>query len=417
MSRIARDSRLETVEARKKLKQRHQPYWRTIHPGLSIGYRKGPRGWVWQVRYRKGTEYKFGTIGTADDIGNANNMEVMNYKQAHKLALNYADQHEAYVLTQNPIAGHYTVGQALDDYLEHFKLRGKSYMLTTNITRAHIRPTFEERVAERLTSREIEGWHERLASAPARIRGITKTRIIDPGDAEGMRKRKATANRILTILKAALNYAYERGNIKSADEWRRVKPFREVDAPKIRHLSEDDCARILNACSHDLRDLVMGALQTGCRFGELANMVIADYSPDSGTVTVQESKGGKPRHVPLTQDGRELFERLTTNKNVERPIFTRSDGNAWAKNHYTRPFRDACKRAGITPAVSFHILRHTYGSLLAARGVPLQVIATVMGHADTRMTERHYAHLIPSFVADTVRANLPSFTNKVNTCV
>ena len=39
--------------------------------------------------------------------------------------------------------------------------------------------------------------------------------------------------------------------------------------------------------------------------------------------------------------------------------------------------------------------------------VPLQVIAAALGHADTRITECHYAHLLPSYVADQIRANLP----------
>lgn len=68
---------------------------------------------------------------------------------------------------------------------------------------------------------------------------------------------------------------------------------------------------------------------------------------------------------------------------------------------------DACKRAKITPAISFHILRHTYGATLVMRGVPMAVIAEQLGHADTRMTEKHYAHLAPSYVATTIRAHFP----------
>jgi integrase len=68
---------------------------------------------------------------------------------------------------------------------------------------------------------------------------------------------------------------------------------------------------------------------------------------------------------------------------------------------------DACKHASIKPAVSFHVLRHTHGSTLAMRGVPMGVIAEQLGHADTRMTERHYAHLAPSYIADTIRASFP----------
>ena len=61
----------------------------------------------------------------------------------------------------------------------------------------------------------------------------------------------------------------------------------------------------------------------------------------------------------------------------------------------------------IKPAVSFHVLRHTHGSTLAMRGVPFGVIAEQLGHADTRMTEKHYAHFAPSYVADTIRLNFP----------
>ena len=60
--------------------------------------------------------------------------------------------------------------------------------------------------------------------------------------------------------------------------------------------------------------------------------------------------------------------------------------------------------------------RHTYGSMLAMRGVPLAVIAEQLGHADTRITQGHYAHLSPSYVAHTIRTHLPTLgiVEKVN---
>ena len=75
----------------------------------------------------------------------------------------------------------------------------------------------------------------------------------------------------------------------------------------------------------------------------------------------------------------------------------------WGKSQQFRPLREACAAAAITPAISFHILRHTYGSRLARAGVPMQVIAAQLGHADTRITERHYAHLAPDHFAGVVR--------------
>ena len=63
----------------------------------------------------------------------------------------------------------------------------------------------------------------------------------------------------------------------------------------------------------------------------------------------------------------------------------------------------ACEAAEIGRMIRFHDLRHTYGSRLAMQGVPMAMIAAQLGHADTRMTERHYAHLAASVVADVVR--------------
>ena len=106
---------------------------------------------------------------------------------------------------------------------------------------------------------------------------------------------------MLTILKAALNHAYREGKCASDDAWRTVRAFREVDAARLRYLSDDEARRLTNACPPDFRALVTAALLTGCRYGELAAMTIEDFNPDVGTVRVRTSKSGKPRHVVLTQ--------------------------------------------------------------------------------------------------------------------
>ena len=146
-------------------------------------------------------------------------------------------------------------------------------------------------------------------------------------------------------------------------------------------------------------------------------MQAQDFIPDAGAVLVREAKSGKSRHIPLTDEGRANFDHWTAGKLRGERIFTRSDGGPWGKDHQTRRMADACKIAKIEPAVSLHDLRNTYGSLLAMRGVPLQVIAAVLGHADTRMTERHYAHLQDSYVAQTIRANLPNFGHETGSVV
>jgi hypothetical protein len=150
----------------------------------------------------------------------------------------------------------------------------------------------------------------------------------------------------------------------------------------------------------------------GCWFAELARQdrrktstqpyTVADAM--AGYVAAYQRKGGKAWHVALSAEGIEFFRLAVTGKAASDLIFRRATGSAWNHADQFRPLRDACKTARIEPAIGFHILRHTYGSRLAMRGVPLAVIAAQFGHADTRMTERHYAHLAPSYVADTARA-------------
>ena len=224
---------------------------------------------------------------------------------------------------------------------------------------------------------------------------------------EEKRRRRATANRCLTVLKSALKFAYQARRIASDDAWTTVKPFRNVDAAIVRYLSDDESKRLANACAKEFRPLVQAALLTGCRYGELVSLLARDFNADAGTLAIRSSKSGKPRHVVLTDEGQRFFAAACAGKDGTALMFTRANGGTWGHSHQQRPLAAACKVAKIKPAVRFHDLRHTHGSALAMKGVPMGVIAAQLGHADTRMTERHYAHLSPSYVAETIRANFP----------
>jgi site-specific recombinase XerD len=156
--------------------------------------------------------------------------------------------------------------------------------------------------------------------------------------------------------------------------------------------------------------MVQGALLTGCRYSELARMRVHDFNPDAGAIHIRESKSGHARHVALNDEGRALFTSLCVGKTGKEMVFLRSDGGTWKSAQQTQPLADACKQASITPAIDFHVLRHSYASALVMRGVPLAVVGEQLGHAKgSPVTARHYAHLSASYIADTVRAALPSF--------
>jgi integrase len=92
--------------------------------------------------------------------------------------------------------------------------------------------------------------------------------------------------------------------------------------------------RLVNACEPAFRNLVRGALLTGCRYSELASMQAADFNADAGVVTVRTSKAGKPRHVVLTDEGRKHFADMTAGKLAGDAIFARADGGRWGKSHH-----------------------------------------------------------------------------------
>lgn len=413
MARTVRDANLETRTARLRLSIRTEPYWRGLEKGFALGYRRRGRGGTWLARRRRADGgYAEHRIGTTDDLQQPDGVALLDYAQAQEAARAWwraeARREEGHDTRQGPL----TVADAVADYIKAYERRGgKAVYETQRTAETHILPTLGPIIVAKLTARKITDWHQGLSEMRARARtkpGRKQNYREAVTGADAVRKRRATANRILTVLKSALNHAWKAGHVASDDGWRRVKPFKGVETVRVRYLSEPECVRLVNASEPAFRNLVRGALLTGCRYSELAALRAADFNADAGIVTVRESKAGKPRHVVLTAEGQRLFTTLSAGKLGDDLIFTRRGGGVWGKSQQMRPILEACDRAKIRPAISFHVLRHTHGSTLAMHNVPMGVIAEQLGHADTRMTEKHYAHLAPSYVATTIRANFPT---------
>ena len=412
MARTARNSKIDTPSARAKLPFNKSGYWVAIAKGRAFGYRKGAKGGRWVARMIDEGERQETFIGTADDVLDADSVTILNFSQAQEAARKWFLEEVRKEHGEHVGKGSYTVEDAMSDYLAHYSVEGKALASTKASVNAHIIPELGKIELTRISMKKITDWHHAIATSEALMRTGKKaekhnTRPIGD-DSDAVRRRRATANRVLTMLKAALNYAWKEGKVGSDMAWRKVKPFKNVDAPVVRYLTEAECVRLVNACPEDFRKLVKGALFTGCRYGELINLKVNNFNQDSGTVTIQISKSGKPRHIVLTEEGKAFFGNMIAGKTGKDPIFTHKDGTVWSGSHQKRRIADACKNAEIAPAISFHVLRHTHGSLLAMQGVPMPVIAQQLGHADTRMTEKHYAHLSPSYVADTIRQNFPA---------
>ena len=415
MARTVRDVRLETRTARAALKPAGKPYYRTIEEGLHLGYRKNQTGGKWVMRCYIGKRYSVETIGTADDTLDPDGTIVLSFVQAQAvIRRRFVEDRRLFAGLPARAPGPYTVRDCLAEYLAWVQENRKSARDVGWRIEGFILPALGDVACAHLTAERLRAWHSELARQPPRVRTAPgqaqRYKALGAAwDAEQTRRRRGTANRNLTTLKAALNRAWRDGKILSDSAWRMVAPFRQTGAARARMLAVAECQHLINAAAPDFRRLVQAALATGARFGELAAFEVGDFDANSGTVHVRDSKGGRGRHVVLTGEGVALLAGFAVGRAAGDRLLVKANGSRWRKAHQTRPMHEACSRAGITPAASFHALRHTYASLTIMSGAPLIVVARNLGHTDTKMVEQHYGHLTASYVANEIRRAAPRF--------
>ena len=335
------------------------------------------------------------TIGLADDDASADGERVLSYNQAVAAARAMSDTPQAKVHGL-------TVRQAMTRYVDH-----QSVNDLQSRGRTHILPTLGDLVVSELTAERLRKWLANLAATPAQTRpkdGKPQYQA-QPQTAEDRRRRQASANRVLSMLKAMLNHAYDEGHVSHRDAWgRKLKPFRDVEMARVRYLTVAEAQRLLNAWIKSLRPLVRGALETGCRYSELARLQVSGFS----TPTPGRSRSASPK--PVNRATLCSLTKALCFSGGHDLIFRHADGSRWKASEQARPMRAASSNARLSPPITFHGLRHSWASLSAMAGVPLLVIAKNLGHSDTRMVEKHYGHLAPSYIAEAIRAGAPRFS-------
>jgi integrase len=417
MAGTVKHARLESQSARARLKRGRQPHWQALQEGrVHLGYQcwKGEPVGRWLLRrYIGNNKYRVQTLGRADDDAPADGSDVLSFVQAAA---------KARAMVASPEAGNgkivqLTVRQAMARYVDYKRHQGRPVGDLISRSNVHILPALGDLVVSELSAEQLRRWLATMAAAPAqrRAKGNKPQYRPEPTTDEEIRQRRASANRVLTMLKAALNHAYDEGHVANRDAWGRwLAPFEKVEVARVRYLKVAEAERLINACDPEFRALVRAGLETGCRYGELIRLEVCDFNSDASTLAVRQSKSGKPRHVMLTDEGAAFFRRHCAGRSGHELMFRHGDSSAWQRSEQARPMAEACERARIKPAISFHILRHTWASHAVMNGVPLLVVAKNLGHADTRMVEKHYGHLAPSFIADAIRAGAPRYRVKAD---
>jgi site-specific recombinase XerD len=338
MPRTTPSEKIQTRAARSRLPQRRKPRWFCLRPGaLHLGYvkRRVDAAGHWTVRrYNGGGTYKIARLpGVADDLEPANGGGVLSFTQAQDLALRPTPQAQ----TGAPM----TVAQAMADYVDYLQTSGREGAVATaeRAGRLHVLPQLGAVQVQALTTDQLRHWLAALANRLAKRNGHE----------DALRRSRATANRILGTLQAALNHAYAECRVPSDNAWRgRLKPFRNVAVARNRYLTVPEAQRLLNAADGDLRALVQAALQTGARYSELTRLKVLDFDEHSGTVGIAKSKAGKPRRVYLTEEGCAFFHSITVGRRGDELMLRHHGGKPWRRTDQWWPMHHAVQRPSWT---------------------------------------------------------------------
>ncbi len=207
-----------------------------------------------------------------------------------------------------------------------------------------------------------------------------------------------TVHHCLSLLRRVLVRAYKWELIdKEPQTFKEIMP--KFDNKRIRFLSKDEAKILLKIIrqkdiSDRWHDIVLFALNTGLRKGEIFSLTKNDINMQYKYVNVLNTKSKKNRTVPLNDITANLIKkRIASSRKIH---FLFEDDNDYV-------FSDAVKEAGLNEGITdlrqkvvFHTLRHTFASWLVQDGFPLTLVSELLGHSSIDMTMR-YAHLSPNY--------------------
>lgn len=173
-------------------------------------------------------------------------------------------------------------------------------------------------------------------------------------------------------------------------------------------LSFREAEGLVVAADEEWACMILIGIHTGLRLGELRALRWQDVYLKERRIVVRQAvsrgevgppKSGRTRDVDLSESA---WKALTTQRHLRGPlVFCDMDGQMLTKGACKWPLWRACKRAGLGRRIGWHVLRHTFASLLVMKGVPIKTVQELLGHSTIEMTER-YAHLSPNVKRDAV---------------
>jgi integrase len=201
----------------------------------------------------------------------------------------------------------------------------------------------------------------------------------------------------LNVLKHLLSLAVE-WELIPVNPAHGIKPPR-VPAGRVRYLQPTELRALLSACPEWVRPIVLLAVSTGMRRGEILGLRWLDVDVEGGRIMLPQTKNGDGRIVHLNSLAKQAI--LAAQNPAVSSLDRVFNGSQMIPDYVTQVFARACRDCGIED-FRFHDLRHTAASWMRMHGADIHTVAQILGHKDLRMAAR-YQHLSPAFLSDAVK--------------
>lgn len=219
-----------------------------------------------------------------------------------------------------------------------------------------------------------------------------RTEDIDRWQSERMEEASpGTVRKEMMRLKHLLNCAVKWRYVKESP----AKGLQTVKMPpgRVRYLTPEERAALLEQSRPELRVYIEVALQTGARRGELCGLRWTDVDMRTRSVAFPKTKNGERRNIPMTDILYQILQSLPRPLDQKALVLPTLSADA-----VTIGFGRLAKALNL-PNLKFHDLRHDVASTLTMAGVPQRSVMEILGHRDPRMTLR-YQHLSPAHLRE-----------------
>lgn len=399
---------LRTVKTRDKLKPNasKEPHWQALSAGRYLGYRPSTAGghgsWV----------ARFNDVSTgrkpSKSLGDFGTMPPGDRYDAAKEAAEAWFRH----LSLGGSTEDLTVGQACAKYAGDPDPAGPATNAASQDEAKRFRRyLYADPIARiplsKLREQHVKDWRQKLEAMPAivssRKAGGPRAKPGTEGAARVHVTRKrspATINRDMVCLRAALNAALRRGEVATALAWQNaLEPISAADNRREVYLSREQRRALLAALPVDAAAFCRGLCLLPLRPGALAALSAGSFDKRAGTLRISQDKAKAGRALLLPAQTAALLREQAQDKLPAAHLFTRSNGEAWNKDAWKGPIREAASKAQLPVGTTAYALRHSTITDLVVTGIPLLTVAQLAG-TSVRMIEKHYGHLTQDAARD-----------------